>query len=195
MGASSARLHYGFRMRTAPALLTLLALSVALTGCVPDEDPIVVDPDPSVTPIFESDEEALAAAEAAYGEYFAVQDQILIEGGQQPERVSPYVSEGFYSDLVEGFALYSENGWHSSSETSYDSFRLQQHIEEKAGATVIAYLCLDVTRARIIDSSGADVTPASRADRVPIETNVEFSSADRGVVTRSDFWSGEDFCV
>ncbi len=183
-------------MRTAPALLVVLALSVALTGCVPDDDPIVVDPEPSASPIFESDEEALAAAEEAYGIYVQLSDQILVEGGVDPERVSPLVSAQLLDELLEGFQLYSDNGWRTSGPSTYDSFQLQQLDQPSDGpASVVVYLCADLSSVRLLDATGADVTPPSRKDRLPLEVEIDFESPQTGLIARSELWSGEDFCA
>ena len=45
-----------------------VGLAFGLTACAPDSPAVVPTEDP-VTPIFASDEEALAAAEAAYAAY------------------------------------------------------------------------------------------------------------------------------
>ena len=182
-------------MRTAPALLIVLAATLALVGCVPDDDPIVLDPDPSVSPIFESDEEALAAAEAAYAEYSSVSSNILMEGGQNPDRIEPFVSPDILQNQLDGFSLYSDAGWHISGPSTFDSFVLQQHLEESDVATVVVYLCVDVSSARVLDASGTDVTPIGREDRVPLEVEVAFANSDSWLISRTERWGGDDFCV
>ena len=183
-------------MRTAPALLVVLALSVALTGCVPDDDPIVVDPEPSASPIFESDEEALAAAEEAYGAYLTASALVTSEGGTNPERVYPYLADAYREKAIEGYSLYVERGWRSEGTGVFDSATLQQYADDGAGvAEVSLYLCLDVSAIRIYDSSGLDVTP-ERDERLPLE--VQFANAAEFsaelVQTGSELWPGDDFC-
>jgi hypothetical protein len=182
-------------MRTAPALLVALIATLALAGCVPDDDPVVLDPEPTVTPIFESDEEALAAAEEAYGAYSAASSQITMEGGRDPERIGSFVSPDMLKEQLEGFALYSEAGWHTSEPAAYDSFVLQQHNEEPGLATIVVYVCVDVSTVRILDDMGSDVTPPARPERVPLEVEMEFVGPDEGLLTRSELWGGEDFCM
>ena len=62
-------------------------LALVLAGCAPDVPAIQVPPTPTVTPLFASDEEALAAAEEAYAAYLAMSDEITSDGGERPERI------------------------------------------------------------------------------------------------------------
>ena len=183
-------------MRTAPALLIVLAATLALVGCVPDDDPIVLDPDPSVSPIFESDEEALAAAEAAYAEYLAASDIVTTEGGNEPERLFPFLAEDYRDEAIAGYSLYSERGWRSEGSSAFDSAALQQYSDSGDGiAEVSIYLCLDVTAVRILDTSSKDVTP-ERDDRIPLEVQFKNSAqySSELVQTGSEQWPGDDFC-
>ena len=182
-------------MRTAPALLIGALVSLSLVACVPDDAPIRPDPSPTAQPIFASDEEALAAAEEAYAAYVELSDQILADGGADPERISAYVSESIRQEVLDGFALYSDNSWHTSGQSTFDNVQLQQHVSDGPDtASVVFYVCADVSLVRILDASGADVTPASRPDRVPLEVEIEFTSVENALVGKSDLWSGDDFC-
>lgn len=183
-------------MRTAPALLIVLALTAALTGCVPDDDPLVLDPEPSVSPIFESDEEALAAAEEAYGAYLEASTLVTYDGGKNAERVFPYLAEAYREKATEGFAIYEERGWRSEGVSTFDSASLQQYSDDGTGiAEVSIYLCLDVSAVQIFDASNVNVTP-ERDDRLPLEVqfiNAAEYSAEL-VQTGSEQWPGDDFC-
>ncbi|MEO7349354.1 MAG: hypothetical protein ABIW32_05800, partial [Terrimesophilobacter sp.] len=66
----------------------LLVATLLLSGCVPSEPVITPVPEPSVTPIFASDDEALAAATDAYAKYLEVSDAIFASGGQGIEQLS-----------------------------------------------------------------------------------------------------------
>ena len=186
-------------MRTAPALLVILALSLALTGCVPDDDPIVVDPEPSASPIFESDEEALAAAEEAYGAYLSISDQVLNDGGAHPERLLALVTEDLYSHLLSGFESVAEKGWHGTGATVFDTSSLQSYFNDALpGEQLITiYACVDLSNVDVLDASGASVVTPDRIDRSPYE--VGFTTVDLGdpslLVATEEPWGGENFCA
>ena len=183
-------------MRTAPALLTVLVASLALTGCVPDDEPVVVDPSPSATPIFESEEEALAAAEAAYGEYLAVSDLISASGGDDVEGLAEYVTSSHLETLLAEYEEFKASGRRTAGQTTFDSLQLQQYSEIDNEAVVVVYLCLDVSQVRVIDQEGLDVTSADRKLRLPLE--IQLTTVDRDgvlLIENSTYWDGDDFCV
>ena len=183
-------------MRTAPALVLAGTTLLALVGCVPDDDPVIPDPLPSSTPIFASDEEALAAAEEAYGAYLAVSDQISMEAGAHSERIAPFVTDAYFDELDAEFTKFTESGVHTDGATTFDGVELQQYVDDTAGsATISVYLCLDVANVRVLDSSGADVTPAVRQSRLALEVRFEASVDKPVLVDGSEVWSGADFCA
>lgn len=194
--ARFARVEYGSDMRTAPALLTGLLVALTLVACVPDDEPVRPDPSPTESPIFASDEEALAAAEAAYGAYLNVSNEILNQGGLESERIYEFVSEEYRTTATSGFGYYEERGWSAAGTSTFDSASLQAYVDDGAGrAEVSIYLCLDVSGLRILDSSGADVTP-ERDERLPLEVRFENTNeySNELLQTGSDVWSGDDFC-
>ena len=196
VGAHSASVEYGFCMRTAPALLISALVALTLVACVPDDEPVRPEPSPSSSPIFESDEEALAAAEEAYGAYVELSDQILAEGGSNPERISELVSSSIRQEVLDGFGLYAQSGWHTSGRSTFDSVQLQQYVPTSDDfASIVMYMCADVSQVRILDVDENDVTPAGRPERVPLEVEITFSSDSEAVIERSDLWSGDDFCT
>jgi hypothetical protein len=178
-------------MRTALtlSLITLLALS----GCVAEPPVVLPSEEPSSSPVFASDEEALAAAEEAYGAYVAIYDRLLSEGGIDPEPLRLKVSDALFADIVDGMAIYSDRGWRTDGTSTFDSLELQQHAQDGNTASVVVYLCADVSTVRILDSSGADVTP-ERQDRVPLEVEFSFIAPTDSLLERSEVWTGADYC-
>jgi hypothetical protein len=185
-------------MRTAPALLIVLAATLALTGCQPDDSPLVVDPSPSVTPIFESDEEALAAAEAAYAEYLAVSAEILSHGGVDPERLLGVATQELFESELPSLKEFAENGWRSEGASSVDSLSLQSYDPYAAAgdASVIVYACLDVSATDVFDAEGNSVVSESRPDRTPFETVFAYSpeAPHSLLMSEKSVWTGDDFC-
>ena len=64
-----------------------LAAVLLLSGCVPTSPTVTPGPLPSSTPIFATEDDALAAATAAYAAYVKISDQIFMEGGANPDRL------------------------------------------------------------------------------------------------------------
>ena len=166
-----------------------VAILVAISGCDAADPRVTPAPTPSATPVFASDEEALAAAEAAYAAYLAVSDAIVQEGGAKPERIAPHVTEEQLPATLDGFKAFVDGGLRSTGASAFDGMTIAQFDE----TTIDAYVCLDITNVRIIDATGTDVTRADRDNRLPLELGFEVSPTGL-LIARSDAWSGNDFC-
>src|SRR5690606_919779 len=93
--------------RTARLPLPLLLITLVLAGCTQPDPMPTPPPTPSAAPVFASDEEALAAAEEAYGKYLETVDAILADGGSNAERLKPLVTSALFEHEREGFATYA----------------------------------------------------------------------------------------
>jgi hypothetical protein len=168
-----------------------------LTGCVPPAGDPTPTPAASSTPVFASEEEALAAAEEAYAAYLAVSDAITADGGANPERIEPFVSAAQYEAELEGFRLYGERGWHTAGASRFEKPELQVFADYGDGsADVSMYVCSDLSALRILDETGVDVTPPDVVDRQLVE--VVFSAvADRAPLLRlesTELWNSGSGC-
>jgi hypothetical protein len=179
-------------MRSGP-LVVAAALLLALTGCVPTGTPSA-SPRPTATPVFASDAEALAAAEKAYAAYESVSDQILKDGGANPERLKSVTSSTLYDEELKGFQLTAKNGWHSTGGTTHDHFSLQTYDPGNLDSTVVAYVCSDVSRVDVLDSNGASVVSASRPDRTPFQVTFALRASGTLVLASDDVWTGGGVC-
>ena len=176
-------------MRVKP-LIAIPLIAVALAGCsaqqpAPKETTAAADQ----KPLFASDEEALAAAQAAYANYLEVSDQIARDGGANPERLKGLLSSDQYQSEVTSFQNYVTKGIHSSGSMAFDSL----HLASSDSQNVSAYLCLDSSLSRVIDSVGNDVTPSTRQDRWPLLVTFE-SNNGALVISGSETWTGTNFC-
>jgi hypothetical protein len=182
--------------RRAAALLLAAATLASLAACAPAE-PGGADPTSSPSaeathaPIFASDEEALAAAVAAYQAYLALSDSITAGGGVSAGRIREVTSEAFGEVSENDFSAFHDAGLRTTGSTTVDSARLVE-VDESINEVSI-YACQDVSDVRLFNSAGADVTPTDRDNRVPlvISTTVENSKL---VVDGNQVWSGDDFC-
>lgn len=183
-------------MRTSPrARVVPLAFAAVLLlgGCTAADPQPAASPAPSSTPIFATDEEALAAAEAAYAEYLAVSDQILADGGADPQRLLQVVTAEFYESEKKGFEQADEQNLRITGQTSFDSARLQSR-SDSGKPTATIYLCIDVTEVDVIDEAGNSVVPPGRGDRYPLTVTLSASENSQLLVSAIENWEGDNFC-
>jgi hypothetical protein len=174
--------------------VALGALVLALSGCVPTAEPHPIPPTPTVTPVFATEEEALAAAEAAYREYLAVSDAIAADGGANPERLRPLVTDEYFDEVSSSFLAYEQGRLHTRGTSKFQDFNLASLDQTSNSASIDAYVCLLVGDVRVFDTSDHDVTPIARRDRLPLQITLLSNGNDKLQLTRSESWSGEDFC-
>ncbi len=188
----------GARAGAGGAAAAALAVALLLGSCTGAPGPSA-SPSPSPTedaaPIFESDEEALAAAVEAYGAYLAVIDDVGHAGGEDSQRVRSVASAEYAEELIESFERLKEGGLHTDGRTSFDRPKLAETSTGRT-ATVSMYLCYDVSDVRVLNTSGQDVTPADRPERTAIQVHLESAPAQPQtlIVEGSETWRGEDFC-
>ncbi len=188
---------YGRGMRIAVATtalgLTLMA-AAALAACSPEDPVVPPDPLPSSTPVFASEEEALAAAEALYGRYQKAADQVGAAGWKEPSVLTELVRGQVMTDELSSAQSFSELGYTQVGTTSYDSFTLQQVRDQGPGTVFItAYLCVDVSAVDVLDRDGHSIVSPSRPDRQALEIDID-DVDDVLKISRSEAWSGQSFC-
>jgi hypothetical protein len=176
-------------MRVKP-LIAIPLIAIALTGCAaqqptPQQSSVAEEQ----KPLFSSDEEALAAAQAAFANYLEVSDQIARDGGANPERLEPLLGTQQYQLEADSFHGYISKQIHASGQMSFDTI----HIASSGNSELSVYLCLDSSESRVLDSGGVDVTPEGRIDRWPLLVNFKSENGALKIVG-SDTWTGKNFC-
>ena len=174
------------------ALILVPLVAVALTSCAAQVTPAPASTE-AVTekPLFATDEEALAAAQAAYANYLEVSDQIARDGGANPERLKGLVSSDLYLNEVQGFEELANSGFVAKGTSTFDEL----HVQEISHKYMTAYLCVDHSNINIFDDAGQDVTSSSRIDRYPLVVTFASSSSGALIVNSSDSWSGQNYCL
>ena len=191
---------YGFGMRSpvwrVGAALAVLVAALAVGGCVEDEPDPTQSPDPSPSPLFESDEEALAAAEEAYGRYQAVEDEVFAEGGAGSERIEEVAVRDALEAARLGFSELASNGYRGVGRTKFDSFELQQYAPEiESENVVIAYVCLDFSESDIVDQANMSIVSPDRLVRQPFEVSFDLSASGSGLIlAMREPWTGAGTC-
>lgn len=180
-------------MRRALCLILAAAtVTGAATACVGPTPIPTLPPQPTATPVFGSEEEALAAATAAYEEYLRVADEVGQRGWADAEGdLGTVVVDPLLSEELETGASFELEGYTQSGQSTFDSVALQS-AELYGDPQVIFYVCLDVSDVDVLGPDGQSVVPGGRPDRLPLE--VEALGAPPMKIARSELWSGSDFC-
>lgn len=177
-----------------PALVGLaIALVVPLAAC--SETTRLPDAEPSseVAPLFASDEEALAAATAAYEEYLAALDTALQMGE---------VGDRSFSDVAEGAALldaeetlsdFVERGVRITGQRVLTASSLQQYSATSDRAEVQLYVCESVAGVDVIEAGGGSIVEPDRPDLTAFEALVVIDT-ERSVVHDRLVWPGGGVC-
>jgi hypothetical protein len=177
-------------------VITAAALAVSLVACV---DTTRIPPAPTETegasPLFASDEEALAAAVEAYERFLAVSAQILQEGGENPERLRPLVSDAVFDSELEGFRATAEAGYRLVGASEIVSADLQQRIPLEGGdsETTVSYFCVSSANADVVDESGDSVVTGD----APLTNRFEVAvlhGANGALIESKLLWVGDRTC-
>jgi len=139
------------------ATLALAVVAAALSGCAPAPEPT-----PTPTPAFASEEEAFAAAEEVYREYNeAVTARIA--GASTPDPQDYLIGSALEAD-IDTLNLFNSRKIHLEGTSVVASFSGESADLSTAATTVVAAVCLDATRTRVVTDEGADVTPKDRPE-------------------------------
>ncbi|HTN57585.1 MAG TPA: hypothetical protein VL043_04905 [Protaetiibacter sp.] len=174
--------------RTARLLLPLLLITLVLAGCTQPDPMPTPPPTPSAAPVFASDEEALGAAEEAYGKFLAALDGIFIDGGEKPERLLAVASEEVLEQEAAGFEQLRTEALRGTGSTHA---HLTLQAANLALGEVVAYSCDDISDTDIVDRNGVSVV-AERTTTV-FEYEVVFSGDPLIVQSRLP-WDGASVC-
>lgn len=181
-------------IRDAAAVVLGVVAVLGMTGCVPEGGVPSLPPSPTSTPVFASEEEALAAAEDAYAAYSAMSDLITADGGQNPERLAPFVTEDQLAREIEGAEYFSSQGWRSQGSRQIGKALLQQYTDDGGSAEIVVYVCVDISEVRIVDGGGVDVTPPDRPNLIALEVGMISGDESKLLIESSDQWSDTSFC-
>ncbi|MFC9918293.1 hypothetical protein [Agromyces binzhouensis] len=180
------------RLRRLVVLALTGAALVALTGCAAAQttpSPLPTT-DASETPLFASDEEALAAAVEAYEAYLAVSDSITADGGTNSARIRHVTTPDFAEFSEIDFAAFQDAGLRTDGRSAVDSARLA----ESSAGYVAFYACQDVSDVKLLNAADEDVTPADREARTALLIKAVSLGDEDLLIDGNEVWSGENFC-
>jgi hypothetical protein len=162
----------------------------SMTGCLPSDPAPVPTVEATLEPLFESDEEALAAAEELFIKYLAVSDLVAQEGGADPERLAEYVTQEWLDTEVEAFEKLAESGVRQVGTSRYSDATLQQASID----VVVMYVCTDSSGTRFVNGEGADVTPVDRQLNLRLEVTFAGSAEGDLLLDGISPWSDDAGC-
>ena len=144
-------------------------------------------------PIFASNDEALAAATSFYSSYQAMANTISREGGADPNRIEPFVTEDMLPGEIATYERLTARGVHLVGDIGFDSMTVQA-ANLQAGS-INLYMCLDVSHGEVVGTNGNSVAPPDRPTRYPLVVAlVQNNENSQLLLEKSEIWSGSDFC-
>ena len=173
-----------------------MLVALSLSGCFAQETPDATSsPSPSTTPVFASEEEALAAATEAYENYLKVSDEISDDGGANAERLREVATEEQYQREVVDYQELINDDIHTVGETFIDSVSIQSFdaSPEEGDTSVTLYACVDVSGIELFDDGNNNITPRNRVNRISMEATFDWYEP-RLLMSGGVPWAGDDFC-
>jgi hypothetical protein len=181
-------------VRRVGAAAVAVAFAALLGGCAPQVQPPPPKPSPSSSPVFASDEEALAAATKAYAAYQHASDSVAHDSGAGVERLREVVTGSAYANEQKVFESFHNRGLTGVGQSSFDNVSLQSY--DRVTSEVVLYLCVDLSHTDIVDADHASTVSKDRPTRFPFE--VTFGPTKDGSktlwITGSESWTGANFC-
>jgi hypothetical protein len=171
------------------------ACLIAVAGCASTPAPQPTTNPPTAAPIFESDEEALAAATEAYANYLATYDAYWAGNATKNEYLDLSIGAAHEAEL-ESMGEWEQKGWRAVGTSAFDSISLQSVSHSKVGWKIRTYLCADASKGDVVNAEGVSVAPPQRPLRLPLE--IEFTTSTPSPfdlrISESRVWSGTNFC-
>jgi hypothetical protein len=185
----------GMRNAVTATALGLTLATAALTSCSTRQEPMPPpEPAPTVTPVFASEEEALAAAEELYGRYLKIANRIGHGGWKDTSGYADVARGEALEDELASATEYSAKKLKQRGDFTFDSMTLQQlRNNGQSGVEIVVYVCLDVSKVDVVDPSGHSAVSPERLNRQPLELQIDDADGQYKV-NRSEAWSGADFC-
>jgi hypothetical protein len=187
------------RPRTAAHLAAIIALVVLVSGCSPAEPLISAEPTASSSAApFASDDEALAAARVVYEGYLKATDEVISDGGVNPDRVEEFVTAGLAATEQEGFEDFRARNVHSTGNSRLAGFTQQSYRPNapRGVGIVTAYTCVDITDIDVLDLNGDSIVSADRPNQTAFEVSFDMDLSTTGKlrVSSTQPWEGDEVC-
>lgn len=131
---------------------------------------------------------SLAAAMAFYSSYLTADNRVLQSGGRGYESLRPFLADDPYRAAVKNLKQLAASHERVKGGAVLSNSRLQR----RTPRGLVAYVCLDISKARLLDENGNDITPAGRPDRQTLI--VTFAGGAVPKIEASQSWGGSSIC-
>ncbi|MBH0054550.1 hypothetical protein I6E74_10280 [Salinibacterium sp. SWN139] len=140
------------------ASVGVLLLAV-LSGCTPSD--AITSPEPTATFVapYATDEEALAAAEAAYADYVSVINTHLNDSIVDEDLLATVATGAELASLIESHTRLADAGTRSVGEVTFDQTKLQRYSTDGSLREIlVVYVCEDLSDVYLVNEDGSRVT-------------------------------------
>ncbi|MCX7521974.1 hypothetical protein OSC27_06735 [Microbacterium sp. STN6] len=190
------------RLPAAPARIAAVALlsitAFLLSGCASAPSPVKTHSSkPAATPVFATNDEALAAATKAYAEYQSIGQKIAQNGGEGATQIVSVVTPTKAKAELQEFKELRERGYRQVGESRYTKIQLQEDQITDVGGALSIYVCVDSSATDFVDAAGTSVLPSDRSPLATVVAQFKSASAEHPkqlVVSRIEPWSGKSIC-
>lgn len=181
--------------RTLSALVLVAGL-LALTACTgPEPTP----PPTAPPPVFENEEQALAAVTATYQEFLDISNTILHEGGVNPERIELVASPDVAAIEYDAYSRMRDGGYSTRGDIGLAHLRVLEYYKapDSVGIVARAFACEVISSVEILDSSGQPQPQPERQTSIGFEISVGVDpvSFDHFIITSKDAEEGASSCA
>ncbi|MGG7510668.1 hypothetical protein [Plantibacter sp. YIM 135249] len=164
-------------MRVFRSLLLVVVL-VGLGGChAPPTSPRAL---PSTSSVLTSEDEALAAATDTYERFLSLSNQILNDGGTNPERIDAIAAPAISDVERAGYADIAVTGHRYLGQAKLSSAALQSwsRVPDRLGVVAVIHACVDLSETDVVDSTGSSIVAPERAPLSAWEIGISPNTKD-----------------
>ena len=180
------------------AMLLGTVLAPVLCGCIATPIDVALETREAVAPAFATEEEALAVATVAYGDYLNILTTIASEDGAGMERLDSYAAPELSAFEKAGLTQLQEKRLRPVGQQQIANAVLQSYIPAaESGVNIVSiYVCVDVSGLDLVDHGGHSVVETSRPTQTPFEAtfNLPEDGSSVLVVATNNVWGGEGVC-
>jgi len=176
-----------------PLALVVSLLVLALVGCAPTTVLPPAGAPSDEAPLFASDEEALAAATAAYEEFLAALDAKLQDPPSPAISLDEFAEKQALDEAIQSVEQFEVEGFQITAPRTVTSARLQMVIRVEGATEVVFYACESVAGVDLLDDAGESLVAPERPDLSAWESSVVFRPGQTLVNSRTQ-WTGGDVC-
>ncbi|CAH0272909.1 hypothetical protein ITJ66_04705 [Plantibacter sp. VKM Ac-2885] len=158
--------------------IVLTAGLLALTACTGPEP---APPPKSSPPVFENEEQALAAGAEAYESYLGVWNQVVADGGADPARIDEVTTGELRTFENESLSKLQQLGWTFSGAASLEVFTISDWYSkpDAAGVLIVGSACVDMTGLQAMDGAGESVIKPERPAKRTWSVHIAPGAADQ----------------